>query len=151
MAGNDNSNEINLIGQAIQAVSSQSGIDPRVILCIIMQESGGNVNVADTIAPGGYPVNRGIMQSFNGVSFDANNPAGSITQMVTDGTEGTMGSSGGPGLVQDYQQWGNYYEACRAYNSGSVDITNLNHGFGATDNYVQSVANRLMGHVWSGM
>jgi LysM repeat protein len=154
MAGNDNSNEINLIGQAIQAVSSQYLIDPRVILCIIMQESGGNVNVADTIAPGGYPVNRGIMQSFNGVRFDANNPAGSITQMVTDGTNGTketMGALGGDGLVQDYGKWGNYYEACRAYNSGNVDITNLNDGLGATANYVQSVANRLMGHVWSGM
>jgi LysM repeat protein len=154
MAGNDNSNEINLIGQAIQAVSSQYLIDPRVILCIIMQESGGNVNVADTIAPGGYPVNRGIMQSFNGVRFDANNPAGSITQMVTDGTNGTketMGTLGGDGLVQDYQKWGNYYEACRAYNSGGVNITNLNDGLGATGNYVQSVANRLMGHVWSGM
>ena len=38
------------------------------------------------------------MQAYAGsVSFDPNNPQGSITQMVIDGTQGT---SQGPGLVQ---------------------------------------------------
>ena len=42
--------------------------------------------------------------------------------MVRDGTEGT---SSGDGLKQLYAQYNNYYEAFRAYNSGSVDQKNL--------------------------
>jgi len=44
----------------------------------------------------------------------------------------------------------NWYEVARAYNSGSVDKTNLSNGLGATDSYVSDIANRLLGHVWPG-
>jgi len=38
------------IGRAIEIASSESGIDPRIILCLIMQESGGHVAVPDTFS-----------------------------------------------------------------------------------------------------
>lgn len=88
------------------------------------------------------------MQSHNGVSFDPSKPAASILQMIRDGTEGTQH---GPGLKQLYAQYGNYYVAFRAYNSGSVNLKDLNDPVGATAHYVQSAANRLMGHIWNGM
>jgi LysM repeat protein len=145
MSYNDTPSEISLIGSSITTVAQESGIDPRVILCIIMQESGGNVRVGNT---NNGVNNTGIMQAFNGVSFDANNPAGSILQMVRDGTEGT---ASGPGLKQAFVTYGNYYMALRVYNSGSVDLAQLNDPLGATANYVVDVANRLMGHTWPNM
>ncbi|CZR63171.1 uncharacterized protein PAC_13068 [Phialocephala subalpina] len=149
MSYSNSSSEISFIKSAIDIVSSESGVDPRVILCIMMQESGGNIRVGNTF---NGVVNTGIMQAFNGASFDANDPQGSVLQMVRDGTEGTYyKQGGGPGLKQDYAQTGNWYAAARVYNSGSVNLYQLNDALGATANYVRDFANRLMGHVWSGM
>jgi LysM repeat protein len=145
MSYNDSASEIALIGSSITTVAQESGIDARVILCVIMQESGGNVRVGNT---NNGVNNTGIMQAFNGVSFNASDPAGSILQMVRDGTEGT---ASGPGLKQAFVQYGNYYVALRVYNSGSVDLNQLNDPLGATANYVADVANRLMGHTWPNM
>ena len=145
MALNDSPSEVGFIKAAIEKVAPESGIDARVILCIIMQESGGNVRVGTTNNGVGNP---GIMQSHAGVAFNPSDPRGSILQMVRDGTEGT---SSGDGLKQLYARYHNYYEAFRGYNSGSVNKNNLNDPVGATGTYVQSVANRLMGHKWAGM
>lgn len=145
MALNDSPSEVGFIKAAIERVAPESGIDARVILCIIMQESGGNVRVGTTNNGVGNP---GIMQSHAGVAFNPSNPQGSILQMVRDGTEGT---SSGDGLKQLYARYHNYYEAFRGYNSGSVNQNDLNDPVGATGTYVQSVANRLMGHKWAGM
>lgn len=145
MALNDSPSEVSFIKAAIEKVAPESGIDRRVILCIIMQESGGNVRVGTTNNGVGNP---GIMQSHAGVAFNPGNPQGSILQMVRDGTEGT---SSGDGLKQLYARYHNYYEAFRGYNSGSVNQNDLNDPVGATGTYVQSVANRLMGHKWPGM
>ena len=145
MALNDSPSEVGFIKAAIERVSPESGIDARAILCIIMQESGGNVRVGTTNNGVGNP---GIMQSHAGVAFNPSDPQGSILQMVRDGTEGT---SSGDGLKQLYARYNNYYEAFRGYNSGSVDQNDLNDPVGATGTYVQSVANRLMGHKWAGM
>ena len=38
------------------------------------------------------------------------------------------------------------YEACRLYNSGSINKSNLSAGRGATASYVSDIANRLQGH-----
>ena len=141
----DSDAEIALIKSAIEKVAAESGVDVRAILCIIMQESGGNVRVGTT---SNGVTNPGLMQSHNGVSFDPANPAGSILQMVRDGTEGTRD---GPGLKQLLAQRRNYYSAFRAYNSGSVDEKDLNIPLGATASYVRDAANRLMGHSWNGM
>ena len=145
MALNDSPSEVADIKAAIEKVAPESGIDARVILCIIMQESGGNVRVGTTNNGVGNP---GIMQSHAGVAFNPADPKGSILQMVRDGTEGTKS---GDGLKQLYARYHNYYEAFRGYNSGSVDQKDLNDPVGATGTYVQSVANRLMGHKWAGM
>ena len=145
MGLNDSPSEVGFIKAAIEKVAPESGIDARVILCIIMQESGGNVRVGTTNNGVGNP---GIMQSHAGVAFNPRDAQGSILQMVRDGTEGT---SSGDGLKQLYARYHNYYEAFRGYNSGSVDQRDLNDPVGATGTYVQSVANRLMGHKWPGM
>jgi hypothetical protein len=129
------------------ASESEPSVDPRCILCIIMQESGGYVNVPTS---NNGVVDPGIMQSHDGVAFDPNNQQGSILQMVRDGTEGTYNDSSdpGPGLQQLLAQYGNYYDAFRAYNSGKIDPNNLSNGLGSTDSYVSDVANRLQGHIF---
>ncbi|KAL8719374.1 MAG: hypothetical protein Q9225_003604 [Loekoesia sp. 1 TL-2023] len=145
MKYNDSDQEIGFIHEAIETVSAESGVDVRCILCIIVQESGGNPR-ASTTANGVR--NPGLMQSHNGVEFNPADPKGSILQMVRDGTEGTKD---GDGLKQLYARYGNYYEAFRGYNSGSVNKNDLNDPVGATGDYVQKAANRLMGHSWPGM
>ncbi|KAH6722921.1 hypothetical protein BKA61DRAFT_648166 [Leptodontidium sp. MPI-SDFR-AT-0119] len=143
MSFSDSPSEIALIGSSIPLVASESNLDARVILCIIMQESGGNVRVGNTF---NGVVNTGIMQAFNGSSFNPADPAGSILQMIRDGA---MGTTNGPGLKQAWEEFGNYYEAARKYNSGSVDRNQLNNPLGATAGYVRDLANRLMGHTWA--
>ncbi|KAL8919645.1 MAG: hypothetical protein Q9208_006677 [Pyrenodesmia sp. 3 TL-2023] len=142
---NASEQETSFIHQAIERVSADSGVDVRAILCIIVQESGGNPRVGTT---NNGVVNPGLMQSHNGVSFNPADPKGSILQMVRDGTQGTQH---GDGLKQLLAKYGNYYEAFRGYNSGSVNKADLNDPVGATGNYVQKAANRLMGHSWPGM
>ena len=141
----DTDAEIALLKSSIETVARTSGIDVRAILCIIVQESGGNVRVGST---NNGVLNPGIMQSHAGVRFNPSDPPGSILQMVRDGTEGT---SSGDGLKQCYERFGNYYECFRAYNSGSVNKNDLNDPVGATGSYVRDAANRLMGHQWAGL
>jgi LysM repeat protein len=139
--------QIEAIATSIQQVSASSGVDARVILCVVMQESGGNVHVGDTLSPDQI-VNTGIMQAHAGVRFDSSNETGSILRMVRDGTEGTQGD----GLKQCLEQsGGDYYTALRRYNSGSVDARDLQRAFGATPLYVSDIANRLVGNTWSNM
>ena len=145
MKSHDSDAEIQYVKNAIETVARETGFDVRAILCIIMQESGGNVRVGTT---NNGVVNPGIMQSHNGVSFNPKDPAGSILQMVKDGT---IGTASGPGLKKLYDQYHNYYEAFRAYNSGSVNKRDLNDAMGATGHYVKNTANRLMGHSWNSM
>lgn len=47
-AGNATPAEIGYIGNAIADVARTSGIDGRILLCIVMQESGGNPRVGET-------------------------------------------------------------------------------------------------------
>ena len=93
-----------------------------------------------------------MQASAGSVSFDPSNPAGSIQQMVVDGTQGTSGGAGyvqllngGPGLATTN---GSPYAAARAYNSGSIDANDLSNGITSTPSYVSDIANRLMG--WDG-
>ncbi|KAI4283148.1 MAG: hypothetical protein L6R38_002371 [Xanthoria sp. 2 TBL-2021] len=145
MKFNDSDQEIGWIKEAIETVSRSSRVDVRAILCIIVQESGGNPRIPTT---NNGVRNPGLMQSHNGSEFNPARPKESILQMVRDGTEGTKD---GDGLKQLLQKYGNYYEAFRGYNSGSVNKGNLNDPVGATGDYVQKAANRLMGHSWPGM
>jgi len=126
---------------AIQSVADETNglIDPRVILAMIMQESSGNVHVIST---NNSVQNNGILQSHAGVSYSSADPADSIVQMIKDGI---LGTSSGDGLVQTVTQNGGLWEGIRAYNSGSVDKSNLSNGLGSTASYCSDVANRLTG------
>jgi hypothetical protein len=89
---NDSEAEINEIHSAIQTVSSQTGVDNRFVLAIIMQESGGCVRVPTT----NFGVrNPGLMQDHNGqgtcnsdTTKKVSNPCpqSEVTQMVKDGS-----------------------------------------------------------------
>jgi hypothetical protein len=152
---NNSADEIQSLKSAISSVGASSGVDPRFILAIVMQESGGCVRAPTT---NGGVRNPGLMQThdgtgtcndpaFGGVQTPC--PASAITQMIKDGTNGTPE---GDGLKQVLQQAGTddaskFYIAARIYNSGSVDPSgNLGLG-GATHCYSTDVANRLLG--WS--
>ncbi|MCJ1478548.1 hypothetical protein MMC13_007229 [Lambiella insularis] len=141
---NDDAADIASMLTAIQTVAGMTNglIDERVILAIIMQESSGNVHVIST---NNGVQNNGIMQSHDGVSYSSADPAGSIMQMVKDGVLGVSGPTGGPGVLGLVQQYGNLWEGIRAYNSGSVDASNLSDGLGSTPSYCTDIANRLLG------
>jgi hypothetical protein len=119
----------------------------------MLQESNGCVRAPTTV----YSIsNPGLLQSHEG-SGSCNNadgvqnpcPDSEITQMVTDGVDGTATGDGLKQLVAKCAGKGaqTYYEAARMYNSGSVDPSG-NLGLGvATHCYVSDIANRLTG--WS--
>ncbi|QGA16123.1 hypothetical protein EYB26_003790 [Talaromyces marneffei] len=148
----DTGEQIGLIWNAIQQVAETSFVDHRFILATILQESSGCVNVCASTNPDpSQPDNPGLMQSDGGSTFIGNSASdpdqqASITQMIIDGTQGT---ADGDGLVQCINQYGNLYEAARCYNSGSVDRSDLNNGEGATDSYVNDIANRLTGWLYA--
>ena len=154
----DSTAEITSIYNAIQSVAAATFVDHRLILAVILQESGGCVRVPTS---NGGVVNPGIMQSHNGpgtcwsksssgtVTVQNPCPANTITQMISDGAAGTPS---GDGLAQCFNQAGTsdvsaYYRAARIYNSGSVDPSgDLAKGF-ATHCYASDIANRLTGWV----
>ena len=144
----DSSSEIADIKSAIQSVASESGVDSRFILAIMMQESNGCVRVQTT---DNGVTNPGLMQSHDGTGTCNSGspvspcPASEITQMIKDGTEGT---SSGDGLKQCLSQCPSagaqaYYGAAVIYNSGNLP-SNLDDNT-ATPCYASDVANRLMG------
>lgn len=144
----DSAAEQSAIRNAILSVSQAARVDPRVILAVINLESTGNVRVGCTTSFDGIK-NCGIMQSYQGSSYDPNNMQASITKMVQDGTQGT---ATGPGLVQLLnnvaRSGGDIWTTLRLYNSGTADPTNLSDGRGATDAYVSNIANYVQG--WNG-
>lgn len=109
MKFNDSDTEIALIKSSIETVACEPGVDVRIILCIIIQESGGNIRSLKT--DNGVR-NPGIVQTHNGVVFEPGEPAGSILQIVRDGTTGTKD---GDGLKQCFVHQGNWYAAFREY------------------------------------
>lgn len=144
--------EINEISTAIQSVGASTGIDPRFIFAIMMQESNGCVRAPTS----NYGVrNPGLMQSHNGAGTCNDGavqnpcPASQVLQMIQDGAAGT---SSGDGLKQCLAETGAadvsmYYKAARIYNSGSIASTkNLGQGV-ATHCYASDIANRLTGWV----
>lgn len=151
--------EIADIDSSVQSVAKSTGVDPRFILAVIMQESKGCVRVHDTISPDGTVRNPGLMQDHNGPNSCANVtvpcPAATITGMISDGTNGTEGiTGGGDGLKQTLAQATGtdkladaqaVYVAARIYNSGSYTVgTDLGAG-AATASYASDIANRLLG------
>lgn len=144
----DTADQIAQIRTAIVSVSQVAEVDPRIILAVVMVESAGAVDVPCTQSFGGVN-NCGLMQAYNSSSYDPNNSAASIRQMIVDGTQGTIY---GEGLVQllneNMRSQGNVYTALRLYNSGSADPSNLSDGKGANPAYVSNIGNYLQG--WNG-
>ena len=149
---NDSASEINDIYNGIETVASETGIDARFILAIMMQESNGCVRAPTT----NWGVrNPGLMQDHNGAATCNENgvqnpcPSSTITQMIRDGAAGT---SSGDGLKQCLAESGAtdvsmYYKAARIYNSGSIAAGgNLGAGI-ATHCYASDIANRLTGWI----
>jgi len=151
---NNSEQEVQAISTAIQTVAGETGVDPRFILAIMLQESNGCVRAPTT----NFGVNNpGLMQDYNGAascniggSVQNPCPANTITQMIRDGVAGTSG----PGLVQNLAQAGcsdvsKFYKAARIYNSGSIPASGDLGAPGATPCYASDIANRLSGWVLS--
>ncbi|KAM0158143.1 hypothetical protein ACHAPG_004240 [Botrytis cinerea] len=156
-AANNSPEEIADIKSAIISVSASSGVDPRFILAVIMQESKGCVRAPSTF---GGVFNPGLMQDHNGLNSCNMNgnpitpcPASIITGMIIDGTVGTWGvPGGGDGLQQCLAQSGSpntaygFYAAARIYNSGRhAPGSDLGAPEWGTSCYASDVANRLLG------
>ena len=68
----------NAIGQAAKSI----GVDERVILCIIMQESSGNVGIGTPNDPDGNPT-PGLMQVEGGPSFPGQHGLSQVRDLAT--------------------------------------------------------------------
>ena len=149
----DSGPEVGAIYDSIQSVATDTKVDHRFILAIMMQESGGCVRAPTS----NFGVrNPGLMQDHNGGGTCNDNgnvanpcPADTITQMIREGAAGT---DDGDGLAQCINNAGTndaevFYRAARIYNSGSVDGSgDLGAGI-ATHCYSSDIANRLTGWV----
>ncbi|KAK8122772.1 hypothetical protein PG984_011442 [Apiospora sp. TS-2023a] len=152
--------DIGRINVAIRNAAASIGVDERVILGIIMQESHGYVGVQTTFSPGEGIPTAGIMQCSNCQGFPGQNglsqashrkhiivvftPRDQISAMVNGGTTHFKANLEDRGNNWNEQS---IYEALREYNSGSVDPSNLSNGLGATDSYVSDISQRLTGWV----
>lgn len=126
--------------------AAKLGVDERVILGIIMQESHGYVGVRTTYSPGEGIPTAGLMQCSNCPGFPGRTglSQADITSMVVGGTQH---------YKANLKNWGDkwspesIYPALREYNSGSVNPNDLSDGRGATPDYVSDIAQRLQGWV----
>ncbi|KAI0593464.1 hypothetical protein F4775DRAFT_577842 [Biscogniauxia sp. FL1348] len=133
------------IGRIWNAVleCAKIGVEERVIFCIIMQESTGNVGIQTTTNNDGHST-AGLMQCDGSPGFPGQHGLSQdqITSMVSAGTQH---------FKQNLKDFGDadtadcIYKALREYNSGSVNPDNLSDGRGATASYVSDIANRLLG------
>ncbi|KAL8934828.1 MAG: hypothetical protein Q9216_005716, partial [Gyalolechia sp. 2 TL-2023] len=128
----NNPDEIASIHNATQIISLQTNTDPRFILAVIMQESGGCVRVPTSYYSARNP---GLMQSHNGPATcneDATPvtpcPYPTIEEMIREGTAGAGSGDDIMGLVEalrkaegEVDDVARFYRAARVYNSGSVD------------------------------
>lgn len=134
------SDDVSQIAAAAQSVAASQGIDARVILAMILQESSGNVNVVTTTDQDGEGTG-GLMQA-SGCTSSAD-----IATQIQCGTQhfaGNFQSQGGQNTVDTY------YPALREYNSGSVDASDLSvatNGAGVAS-YVSDISQRLQGIVF---
>ncbi|UKZ88828.1 uncharacterized protein TrAFT101_004562 [Trichoderma asperellum] len=150
---NDSGPEVGAIWDGIQMAAAATGVDHRLILAVIMQESHGCVRVNTS----NFGVrNPGLMQDHNGAATCNENgnvpnpcPSSTIYQMISEGTAGT---NSGDGLANCINESGRndvsaFYRAARIYNSGSISSTGqLQNGI-ATHCYASDIANRLTGWV----
>lgn len=115
---------------AITTVATATGVDPRFILAIIMEESHGCVRVGTTSMAVSNP---GLMQSYEGKGTCVGVkpcPLDEIVQMVKDGTARNAAGVDLQDLIADASKrrgvddadGAKFYIAARMYNSGKLSI-----------------------------
>lgn len=153
--------EIKTIIDGVNAAATSTGVDPRIILVMIMQESNGCPRVPTTesgaTATGASVTNPGLMQTHKGISCTEHPcPKEKIHKMVMDGTIGTDHGKGiKPLLDLAEKKFGatgaqRVYVAVRLYNSGESLFKkgdDLSAPASGTKSYSSDIANRLMGWV----
>ncbi|KAL1625209.1 hypothetical protein SLS56_007404 [Neofusicoccum ribis] len=156
----DSGPEVGAIYDAVQQIATETKVDHRFILAVIIQESKGCVRVPTTGNVDANIWNPGLMQCHSGDGTCNSNgvvqdpcPTDTIFQMVREGTAGT---NSGDGLAQVLNQAQNtfqvsnaraFYSAAKYYNGGSIPASgNLEEGC-CTLCYASDVANRLTGWV----
>lgn len=153
----DSDAEVQDIYDSIQQIATETKVDHRFILAVIMQESGGCVRAPTS----NYGVrNPGLMQDHDGdatcnsdITSQVQNPCptDTITQMIRDGSAGTATGDGLAQCINESNDSGAvaFYKAARIYNSGSIDSSgDLCQGI-ATHCYASDIANRLTGWVYA--
>lgn len=152
------------VGRIFNAINEAAkiGVEERVILAIIMQESTGNVGVQSTNDQGGES-DAGLMQCRGSPGFPGQHDLSqvgahmelSLTISVVNPVKDQITSmvmAGTRHFKANLEQNNNsdtaeaIYEACRLYNSGSLNKSDLSDGLGATASYVSDICNRLQGH-----
>ncbi|KAI7784909.1 hypothetical protein LA080_008940 [Diaporthe eres] len=139
--------DVDRIRVAITSVGKTYGIDRRVLLGMIMEESHGGVGAVTTYDADGVPTG-GLMQSSNCHGYDGqkNLAQADITYMIDCGTQHFKTNLGNWGNQNSEQT---IYPAMREYNSGSVIASDLSTAPNGAGNpaYVSDVAQRLLGCV----
>lgn len=144
------------IHTALLTVSTESNIDARFLLALLLQETSGR---ASTPCTGPTP-RCGLLHSPKGSLFNPSHPYKSILRMLRDGVHGS--ARRGPGLHDLLigkpkfagVEVGDYWSVARAYESGEVREGDLEwvrrvSGKGKGERgFVNDVANRVMG--WDG-
>ena len=150
------------VGRIWNAVikAAKLGVEERVIFCIIMQESTGNVGVGTPNDQDENPTG-GLMQAEESPTFPGRHnlsqvwfyrgaqnrnadpvPQDQIDSMVLAGTKHFKANLQ---QLDDQDTASTIYRALRLYNSGSINEGNLSDGKGATPSYVSDICNRLQG------
>lgn len=169
--------DVTNIGTACQSVASSQGIDPRVILALIVQESTGYVGVTTTTNVDGQGTG-GLMQTSGCQGYPGQSGLSAVCSLTLNLTIvffhilwewskelttvepqdeiETMISCGTTHFAGNYKSQGGQnttdtiYPALREYNSGSVDTSDLStapNGAGVSS-YVSDIAQRLQGTVF---
>ena len=162
----DTGEDVGRIWNAVNGAARDIGVQERVIFCIIMQESTGDVGVRTTIAPDkshsgglmqaaespGFPGQHGLSQvSINEYSLIVGQIKSAFLLTIDQDQINRMIYAGTRHYKENLKSFGNgndaptIYKALRMYNSGSVNEQNLSDGRGATASYVSDVANCLRG------
>lgn len=147
-AKGDQQSDIDHIKTALNSVGSQYGIEPRVLLCIMMQESHGDVGALTTVSqPDGLSTG-GLFQCYDCPGFyqQYGLTQDQITSMVEGGAKHFQSDLAAFGGCMDPQC---VYPALRSYNSGAnaVNQNNLSDAPNATPAYVSDISQRLGGWV----
>ncbi|KAL1617668.1 hypothetical protein SLS54_007672 [Diplodia seriata] len=157
--GPDNSAaEMQGIYDAIQQIATETKVDHRFILAVVVQESKGCVRVPTTPNADPNIRNPGLMQCHSGDGTCANTnpcPNSIITQMVREGTAGTNKGDGLAQVINQAQKTFQntnpdarvYYAAAKYYNGGSIPPSNNLEDGCCTKCYSSDIANRLTGWI----